>query len=263
MKLKIRFLSVLFLLGIIVLFPKEKGYCCVETTRTFVEDSDRIIRRYYNYPEDSFKTLLKSWIGKESMIFPDIRGMKKYYLRKPNKFYFSDGSSYRNLYLTFENDSIMRVSNSSLPFSRRSFVEYYKYYMNSPSQIIVAELIQSTKSNKVFPEFVNCIKADTTTGYVLPFRDRDFYSQAEIFPNISGDTIFCFSYDLSTIKKSEYLQVGCFVFKNRYDIEEELTKEEKHSEITLESEQKPVVLPQYLDSAIRSFDYDNIKSERD
>ena len=189
------------------------------------------------------------------MIFPDTGLMKKYYLRKPNKFYFSDDSSYRNLYLTFENDSIMCVSNSSLPFSRRSFIEYYKYYMNSPSQIIVAELIRSSKSNKVFPEFVNCIKADTTTGYVLPFRDRDFYSQAEIFPNISGDTIFCFSYDLYTIKKSEYLQVGCFVFKNRYDIEEELTKEEKHSEITPESEQKPVVLPQYLDSAIRNFDF--------
>ena len=145
---------------------------------------------------------------------PLSNALTRFYLVGRN-FNFKDDIN-RRLTLCFENESIMSIENSPIEIlSIPRFKETYKYKVDDSLNIIIGSLIQTNKTNKVFQKFISKDnEADTTDGYVLPYRRMEFRSQTEIFPNISGDTIFNFSYNTEGRSDwAEFIQIGYFVFK--------------------------------------------------
>lgn len=144
--------------------------------------------------------------------------LTKIYLVGRN-FYFKDDLN-RRLTLRFENESVMSVQNSPMQYyPNRRFKELYKYKVDDSLNIIIGSLILTDKTNKVFPEYMSANNSvDTTYDYVLPYRRRNYRSQAEVFPNISGDTIFNFTCDKNKSDWAEFIQIGYFVFKGDEEI---------------------------------------------
>lgn len=146
-------------------------------------------------------------------------------------------SEYRTVKLEFINDSIFTVlceSKSIIGMEYFNIDEIYKYHIekNNFRQIIVDSLLKTNR------------KINDTRPILKPYECEGFcYTRAyNKFPYLEGDTLYI-SRDVSK------LRVGYFTF-------------DKYRRITPEKERVPYVLPEYLDSAVRNFDFQKIKQMR-
>lgn len=168
--------------------------------------------------------------GNKEYIRPELRDffLYEYY---PYIYFFSDLQGYREIFIEFESDTVFSVlcqaSGVVIGLDYFNIEEKYKYHFkeNMYNTIIIDSLLYSNRDSI------------DKRPILKPFEQDQHLSIRKYnkFPNLSKDTIFL-SHDM------QRLNVGYFTF-------------EKYRRITPESEQKPVVLPQYLDSAIRNLDF--------
>jgi hypothetical protein len=99
-----------------------------------------------------------------------------------NRVYTFADSDVRNLKIVFLNDNLIEVSNQVSGLQSKN---YYRYNFTTKYPVKKADIYRY-----VIGEPVEKTDSIGSTKYVRPYRRENFYSRADVFPNVISDTLF-------------------------------------------------------------------------